>query len=455
MNNRVEKQHKSREDWARIWFFKLAKFHSISTPLGWDFTCEDVIQFLKSKVKQGVPAWKRLKIVDGLIVYRLAIMKSDLPELQVVQKKLRQFALNDKLKRAGGSIEEAVGKINPNEQDAVQEFRRKLRVMGREYNTEKAYVKWLKRFMKTRGLDCLADFEDVDEKNVESFLTDLAVDGGVAAATQEQAFYALVFFFEHVLRKDVRGINALRSDKRKLVPTVMTKDEVGNVLSNLDGPYLLMAQLLYGTGMRIGECLRLRVMDIDFGNQRIRVWNSKGSKSRFVPLPARAVPMLQKHIRNRETLHHDDVSSGMASVWLPDALAVKYPKASRQFKWQFLFASHKFSKDPRTGKFHRHHIHRDSFARHLNLAVSNANVLKPISAHTFRHSFATHLLQSGADIRTIQELLGHGDISTTMIYTHVLCRPDINVVSPLDRLGVPVAQPEVVVECCGEVGLGV
>ena len=447
MNTQIGKQHKSREDWARIWFFKLAKFHSISTPLRWDFTCEDVIQFLKSKVKQGVPAWKRLKIVDGLIVYRLAIMKSDLPELRVVQKKLRQFALNDKLKRASGSIEEAVGKINPNEQDAVQEFRRKLRVMGREYNTEKAYVKWLKRFMKTRGLDCLADFEDVDEKNVESFLTDLAVDGGVAAATQEQAFYALVFFFEHVLRKDVRGINALRSDKRKLVPTVMTKKEVSNVLLNLDGPYLLMAQLLYGTGMRIGECLRLRVMDIDFGNQRIRVWNSKGSKSRFVPLPDCAVPMLQKHIRNRETLHQDDVSSGMASVWLPDALAVKYPEASRQFKWQFLFASRRVSRDPRTGKFHRHHIHRDSFARHLNLAVLNANVLKPISAHTFRHSFATHLLQSGADIRTIQELLGHSDIATTMIYTHVLCRPDINVVSPLDRLDLPVPR--------GEVGLGV
>ena len=447
MNTQIGKQHKSREDWARIWFFKLAKFHSISTPLRWDFTCEDVIQFLKSKVKQGVPAWKRLKIVDGLIVYRLAIMKSDLPELRVVQKKLRQFSLNDKLKRASGSIEEAVGKINPNEQDAVQEFRRKLRVMGREYNTEKAYVKWLKRFMKTRGLDCLADFEDVDEKNVESFLTDLAVDGGVAAATQEQAFYALVFFFEHVLRKDVRGINALRSDKRKLVPTVMTKKEVSNVLLNLDGPYLLMAQLLYGTGMRIGECLRLRVMDIDFGNQRIRVWNSKGSKSRFVPLPGCAVPMLQKHIRNRETLHQDDVSSGMASVWLPDALAVKYAEASRQFKWQFLFASRRVSRDPRTGKFHRHHIHRDSFARHLNLAVLNANVLKPISAHTFRHSFATHLLQSGADIRTIQELLGHSDIATTMIYTHVLCRPDINVVSPLDRLDLPVPR--------GEVGLGV
>ena len=137
-------------------------------------------------------------------------MKSDLPELQVVQKKLRQFALNDKLKRTSGSIEEAVGKINPNEQDAVQEFRRKLRVMGREYNTEKAYVKWLKRFMKTRGLDCLADFEDVDEKNVESFLTDLAVDGGVAAATQEQAFYALVFFFEHIL-KESQQINKLRA----------------------------------------------------------------------------------------------------------------------------------------------------------------------------------------------------------------------------------------------------
>ena len=186
--------------------------------------------------------------------------------------------------------------------------------------------------------------------------------------------------------------------------------------------------------MRISECLRLRIKDIDFDQMLIEIHNAKGDKSRFAPLPKQLVEPLRKLVESRAVLHDRDLANGEASVWLPYALDRKYPSAHKEFKWQFLFASAKFSRDPRTGKRHRHHLHSDTFPVHLRRAVQQAKLNKHVTSHTFRHSFATHLLQDGTDIRTIQELLGHSDIATTMIYTHVLARPDIRVVSPLDRL---------------------
>ena len=435
------KTRKSTEDWARIWFSQLAEFHNIRVRHVWAFTNEDVIAFLRSKLRQGTPAWKRVKIVQALIDYRNKIMRSEHPKMEPIRATLLEIAAKEKAKLGGPTIEEVVGRINPRESDAVQTFRSKLRLLGKKFNTEKAYVKWLKRFMKARCLSTLSDFNNINKEDVQAFLTDLAVDGCVASSTQDQAYFGLLFFFEHVLKKDIRGIDAIRSDRKKLVPTVMSKREVTGVLSEMKGTYSLMAQLLYGTGMRISECLRLRVLDVDFDQSRIRVWNSKGSKSRFVPLPKSLVPQLKSLLKWREGLHEQDLTSGQASVWLPDALDRKYPNAQQEFKWQFLFASHKFSRNPRTGKWHRHHIGRDTFTKRLKKAVIAANVVKPITSHTFRHSFATHLLLDGADIRTIQELLGHSDISTTMIYTHVLCRPD-SVESPLDRLLAPPARDD-------------
>ena len=332
------------------------------------------------------------------------------------------------------TIDDIVGKINPNEPDVIQALRRKLRTIGREYNTEKAYVRWIRRFMRERALSCLADFDPLSDSDIEAFLTDLAVDGNVAASTQNVALCALKFLFESVLEKDVGQINAMRADKPKLVPTFLSKPELSQLFPFMVGVYLAIAQLLYGCGLRITECLRLRIMDIDFDNRSIRVWSSKGQKSRYVPLPEQLVPTLQRLIENRKSVHEQDLLEGKASVWLPDALAKKYPNAPGEFKWQFLFASHRFSQDPRTKQLHRHHIHRDTFSKHLQAAVRKAKLTKPVTAHTFRHSFATHLLMDGTDIRTIQELLGHSDVRTTMIYTHVLVRPDVKVVSPLDTL---------------------
>ena len=239
---------------------------------------------------------------------------------------------------------------------------------------------------------------------------------------------------EQVLKRPLGAIDALRASKPVLVPTVMSKPEVSRVLAALSGIYLLIAQLLYGCGMRISECLRLRVLDIDFDLMRIRIYNSKGSKSRLVPLPKQLVAPLQSLIQWRRGLHEQDLATGEASVWLPYALARKYPNAGGEFKWQFLFASHRFSRDPKTGKRHRHHIHRDTFPEHLKKAVKDAGINKHVTSHTFRHSFASHLLHDGEDIRTVQELLGHEDVSTTMIYTHVFERDGKPLVSPLDRL---------------------
>jgi len=289
-NAQAETGKKTPIDWARFWFAKLAKFHQVHDPSAWTFTEDHVVSFLRSKLKSGVPTWKRLMIVKGLILYRNKFLRSKEPRLEHVRAKLQEISVRERNANDGGTIEETVGKINPNEPDVIQAVRRKLRLHGKSYNTEKAYVKWIRRFMAARCLKSLSGFEKIGSSDVESFLTDLAVDGGVAAATQEQAFYGLLFLFEHVLKVDIRGINAMRSDKPKLVPTVLSKQEVARVLPALTGVYALMAALLYGCGMRISECLRLRVMDIDFDQMQIRIHNSKGNKSRYAPLPRYLVP---------------------------------------------------------------------------------------------------------------------------------------------------------------------
>ena len=421
-------------EWARFWFAQLAKFHRVHDPAQWVFSEDHVVAFLRAKLQTGMPAWKRLMIVKGLILYRNKFLRSPEPRMEHMRAKLQEISVRERNQNDHVGIEESIGKINQSEPDVLQAMRRTLRLHGKSYNTEKAYVKWVRRFMAIRGLKELADFREMGPADVESFLTDLAVDGGVAASTQEQAFFGLLFLFEHVLKIDLREINAKRADRPKLVPTVLSKREIARVLPTMRGVYAVMAELLYGCGLRISECLRLRVMDFDFDQMQIRIHNSKGNKSRYVPLPHSLAPRLKSLLIWREGVHEQDVSSGEASVWLPESLDRKYPNAHREFKWQFLFASHKFSRDPITGKRHRHHIHRDTFAAHLKSALDGAGIHKPATSHSFRHSFATHLLIDGTDIRTVQELLGHADIRTTMIYTHVLNRPDVRVTSPLDNL---------------------
>jgi integron integrase len=430
----IGRDRNDREKWARIWFASLARFHNIDDPGNWPFTDQDVIAFLRSCLAEGMPTRKRLNVVEGLIIYRDQIRGSAQPRLEPIRIKLRERMLNEKQRKSHVKIDDVVGKIDASEPEIIQALRRSMRRNGLKFSTEKAYVKQVRSFIAGRAISSLADFERVTPQDVENFLTDLAVDGNVASRTQNQAFYAMKYLFEQVFKRDLGELNAARSTKEARLPSVMSKPEVRNVLAELAGVYQLIAELLYGCGMRISECLRLRMKDIDFEQGLIEVHRSKGDKSRFVPLPKTVVSKLKEVMVQRERLHQLDLERGEASVWLPHALSVKYPNAHRQLKWQFVFASDRLSRDPRTGDLRRHHLLADTFGKHLRRAVEAAGIDRYVTSHTFRHSFATHLLQSGTDIRKIQELLGHADLNTTMIYTHVLQSPDVDIVSPLDCL---------------------
>ncbi len=432
-------ERKGRRDrdskWAKIWFGKLAKFHNEKESPLWEFSREQVIAFLRDRLAAGYPAWKRQSIVKGLIAYRRDIQCQPYDDLLDLQDTLRELAVKERVRDQGvKDIEDLVGKINPNEPDIIQDLRRKLRREGKAYATERAYVGKLKAFMQARGLKCRSDFATISGADVEAHLTDLAVDGNVAPSTQNQAFHALLFLFEHVLKRDIGRIQAIRASKGKQIPTVLSASEVEKVFSHLTGVHLTIAKLLYGCGMRIGEAMRLRVKDIDFENGRIEIHQSKGGKSRLVGLPLDLIEPLKRALRSRRVLYENDVADGTASVWLPYALWRKYPNAAKDWRWQFVFASDRLSRDPQTNQLHRHHLHKDTFSTHLRCAVERSAVEKAVSTHTFRHSFATHLLKQGTDLRVIQELLGHQDIATTTIYTHVFDDERVRFVSPLDRI---------------------
>ena len=272
-------------------------------------------------------------------------------------------------------------------------------------------------------------------KEVEHFLSHLATQGNVSAATQNQALSAILFLYREVFEQQLPWMdNVIRAKKPQRLPVVLSKEEVAKILSRMEGTYSLMARLLYGTGMRIMECCRLRVQDVDFDRGEILIRNGKGAKDRVTMLPTSLAEPLKAHLAKRRQLFDDDTAKGMADVYLPDALERKYPSASRDWVWQYVFCSGSFSTDPRSGAVRRHHLDEKLLQRAMKRAVAAANIAKPATPHTFRHSFATHLLEGGYDIRTVQELLGHSDVSTTMIYTHVLNKGGRGVTSPLDHL---------------------
>jgi integron integrase len=269
---------------------------------------------------------------------------------------------------------------------------------------------------------------------VESFLTDLAVRGRVSPSTQNQAKSAILFLYREVINAELPwlgGVVAARTPRR--LPVVLTVDEVQALLSRMRGTSGLIARLLYGSGLRIMECLRLRVKDIDFGRREILVRDGKGAKDRVTMLPDTVLEALQRHLGRVRDLHAEDLAAGFGSVYLPYALERKYPNANKQWMWQYVFPSARLSRDPRSGEIRRHHADEKPVQRAVQSALQAARIRKPASPHSLRHAFATHLLQAGYDIRTVQELLGHQDVSTTMIYTHVLNRGGRGVLSPLDR----------------------
>ncbi len=313
----------------------------------------------------------------------------------------------------------------------LDQVRGKIRLKHYSIRTEQAYVDWIKRFILHFGKRHPRELGAAD---VEAFLTHLAVAGNVAASTQNQAKSALLFLYREVLETELPWLdNVERARAPKRLPVVLTRDEVHAVLSRLSGTHWLIASLLYGAGLRIMEALRLRVKDVDFARKEILVRDGKGFKDRVTMLPAALAAPLAAHLERVKALHGQDLAAGRGAVYLPYALERKYPGSARDWAWQYVFPSANLSEDPRTGIERRHHLQDQAVQRAMRQAVRDAGVAKPATPHTLRHSFATHLLEGGYDIRTVQELLGHADVSTTMIYTHVLNRGGRGVTSPLDR----------------------
>ena len=310
--------------------------------------------------------------------------------------------------------------------------RYRIRLKGYSIRTEQSYVSWIRRFILFHNK---RHPQDMGKDEIEAFLTHLAVNRHVAPSTQNQAFNALLFLYRNVLEIDFpENINAYRSKRPVRLPTVLTKAETMKTISMITGFHQIMVKILYGSGLRAIECLRLRVKDLDFDMNQIIVRNGKGKKDRATILPDDINDPLRKHLTFIKQLHENDLSKGFGRVYLPYALAKKYKNADKEFVWQYVFPAKTISIDPRSGIKRRHHIHQSSLNKAVKKAAKMARINKLISCHTFRHSFATHLLQDGYDIRTVQELLGHKDVSTTMIYTHVLNKGAGAVRSPLDRI---------------------
>lgn len=298
--------------------------------------------------------------------------------------------------------------------------------------TEHAYVEWVKRFVIYHNK---RHPQYMGEKEISQYISHLATEQKVAASTQNQALNAIVFLYKHVLEIGLGDFGHLERAKRpERLPTVMTKTEVSRVLAAIPSTYGLMAKLIYGCGLRLMGCVRLRVKDIEFERNHVIVHDGKGMKDRSTPLPEQLKPFLLEHLARIKILHEQDLRNGLGEVYLPFARERKYPNAAKEWGWQYVFPSERISRDPRSGKMRRHHINESGLQRAVHNGARTAGLSKPVSPHTFRHSFATHLLEAGYDIRTVQELLGHKDVSSTMIYTHVIKKGGMEVQSPLDML---------------------
>ncbi|MEQ1558544.1 MAG: integron integrase [Methyloglobulus sp.] len=329
-------------------------------------------------------------------------------------------------------MQSVVANIPVQEPKLLDQVRGKIRLKHYSIRTEQAYTDWIKRFILHFGK---RHPREMGAAEVEQFLTYLAVQGKVSASTQNQAKSALLFLYKEVLAVELPWLDNVEQAKNpKRLPVVLNRDEIQAVLSRLDGTQWLIASLLYGTGMRIMECLRLRVQNIDFKRREILIRDGKGFKDRVTMLPVTLSATLQAHLAKVQALHESDLTQGFGSVYLPYALERKYPNAAKEWSWQYVFPAAKISTDPRTQAVRRHHVQEQAIQRAVKQAARDAGLTKAATPHTFRHSFATHLLEGGYDIRTVQELLGHADVSTTMIYTHVLNKGGKGVASPLDQL---------------------
>jgi integron integrase len=343
---------------------------------------------------------------------------------------VRFFALTDTLLLLiFGSVE-----MKQQKKKLLDMVRDKVQLKHYSLSTERSYVHWIKHYILFHNKRHPIEMQ---KHEIEEFLTYLATTKKVSPTTQNQAFAAVLFLYKEVLGLDVSSwnIQALRAKERKHIPQVLTRQEVKDVISELSGVYKLMAEMMYGCGIRMQEVLNLRIKDIDFGFDKVYIWDSKSLKDRTIPLPQVLKQRLKAQVEYVESLHEKDLKQGFGSVYLPYALQRKYPKAMNETKWQYLFPMRNVSTDPRSKIIRRHHVHEKTFGRNIKVAVSKTNINKRVTSHIFRHSYATHLLQNGIDLRSIQELLGHKSVETTMVYTHVVAEMNKSkLISPLDMV---------------------
>lgn len=424
--------------WFPRWLGKLAAWLKVDHGRDLPLTRDSLIGFLQAIKQQGKPAWQRLQVVRAVEFYAAQVLKHHAPWLAEIANRLRQAAQAERGATAQQQQENAVPEfalpIDPSEPAVIQALRREIRTRHYSRRTEKAYVGWVQRFLQRGRWDGNSSLSDIGENEIKEFLSDLAVRCHVSASTQNQAFNALLFLFRDVLKRELEFVDAVRAKRPQRLPVVLSREEVQRLLAQMGGRDLLIAQLLYGSGLRILECLRLRVKDVDFDTRQLTVRDGKGQKDRATLLPSAVLEGLHRQIESRRQLHEKDMAEGCGQVWLPFALTTKYPNADREFGWQYVFPAARLVRHPQTGAMLRHHLHESVVAPTLKRALKRAGIDKLATAHALRHSFATHLLEDGKDIRTIQELLGHADISTTMIYTHVSSLGATGVKSPLDRL---------------------
>jgi integron integrase len=328
-------------------------------------------------------------------------------------------------------------KFRPNpDLKLMDQVREVLRYHHYAYRTEQTYCDWIVRYIRFFGAK--QHPKDMGKKEIEAFLSHLAINCKVSANTQRQALNAIIFLYKQVLEQPVDElIEHIKAKSHRRPPVVLSQREIQQVLAQMTGIHLLMAQLLYGSGLRLMECIRLRVQDLDFERDLIYVRDGKGGKDRTTTFPALIKSGLQTHIVKVKQLHEQDLAKGYGSAYLPNALRIKYPQAEKEFGWQYAFPSKRLSTDPRSGALRRHHVMESGLQKAVKAAVNRAGITKKVGCHTFRHSFATHLLENGVNIRVVQELMGHADVKTTEIYTHVMAKDIHAVSSPLDFLETP------------------
>lgn len=417
--------------WWSVWLGRFCRF--LKGKRLEECSPADVEAFLKRVAFRGAAEWQ---VAQAEAVVKLALQQlagvawaQDWPDFSAVREAV------EAVKRKSSGVEQFEGRSDEGELTArYLPFLGELRVVLRREHyatrTEQTYVDWVKRFLV---FWCPLSREDFTAERVRVYLEYLAVVRKVSANTQNQALNALVFVFREVLKRDLGEIGAVeRAAERRRLPVVLSREEARALFRELNEPYGLMARLMYGTGLRLMECVRLRVKDVDFEALQVVVRGGKGDKDRVTTLPVSLVEPLRAHLERVKATHEADLKIGHGAVYLPEALRRKWPGAERDWVWQYVFPAPRATVDPESGRVFRHHVHENSLQKAVKEAAANAEIAKRVSCHALRHSFATHLLEAGYDIRTVQELLGHSDVSTTMIYTHVLNRPGLAVRSPLD-----------------------